>query len=313
VHPDDRPLRDAAIKRAIETKGGYEIEYRILLPDGTLRWISGRARCGSKDNGGSTRLLGVSMDVTERKRAEKEAMQQRDELFHLSRVASLGQLSGSLAHELNQPLGIILANAQAAQHMLAGDAPDIPELREILADIVGEDIRAGEVITRLRALLKRGETRLLPLAPNKVIEDVLHLLRSDLVARGVTVQTRLAAGLPEVPGDEVQLQQVLLNIVTNGCDAVAENLQKDRILRISTHMRSGSVRLSIEDQGRGLPGDDVGQIFRPFFTTKTHGLGIGLPICRSIIAAHEGRLWAEPNEGRGTTLHVELRTIEPAA
>ncbi len=143
VHPDDQPLRDSAIKRAIETRGSYEIEYRILLPDGTVRWISGRAHCISDGDGRSTRLLGVSMDITERKRAEKEAMEQRDELFHLSRVASLGQLSGSLAHELNQPLGIILTNAQAAQHMLAGDAPDIAELRDILADIVGENIRAG--------------------------------------------------------------------------------------------------------------------------------------------------------------------------
>jgi PAS domain S-box-containing protein len=312
VYPDDQPLRDSAIKRAIETKGSYEIEYRILLRDGTVRWISGRARCINNGDGGSTRLLGVSMDITERRRGEKEAMEQRDELFHLSRVASLGQLSGSLAHELNQPLGIILSNAQAAQHMLAGDAPDIPELREILADIVGENLRAGEVITRLRALLKRGETRLLPLALNKVIEDVLRLLRSDLVARGVNVQTTLAGGLPDVPGDEVQLQQVLLNIITNACDAMAENPSKDRILRISTGAESGAVCISIEDQGRGLPNGDSSQIFQPFFSTKTHGLGIGLSICRSIIAAHHGRLWAEPNAGCGITVHVELQIIGPA-
>src|SRR5438046_9640598 len=124
VHPDDRQSRDSAIKRAIETKGGYEIEYRILLPDGTVRWISGRARCMSDGDGRSTRLLGVSMDVTERKQAEKEAMEQRDELFHISRVATLGQLSGSLDRELNQTLGIILRYALASQHMLAGDAPD---------------------------------------------------------------------------------------------------------------------------------------------------------------------------------------------
>src|SRR5438067_2777003 len=313
VHPDDRPLRDSAIKRAIETKDGYEIEYRILLPDGTVRWISGRARCMSDGDGRSTRLLGVSMDVTERKQAEKEAMEQRDELFHLSRVATLGQLSGSLAHELNQPLGIILSNAQAAQHMLAGDNPDLPELREILADIVGENLRAGEVITRLRALLKRGETRLLPLALNAVIEDVLHLLRSDLVARGVTAESKLAERLPDLAGDKVQLQQVVLNIITNACDAMAENLQKDRILRISTNLQSDSVRVSIEDQGRGAPGGDVSRIFQPFFTTKSHGLGIGLSICRSIIAAHQGRIWAESNGTRGTTLHLQLQVIAPAA
>src|SRR5437764_4323 len=200
-------------------------------------------------------------------------------------------------------------NAQAAQHMLAGDAPDIPELREILADIVGEDLRAGEVITRLRALLKRGETRLLPLALNKVIEDVLHLLRSDLAARGVTAESKLAEQLPDVPGDEVQLQQVLINIVGNACDAMAENPPGDRRLRISTSAESGAVCVSIEDQGRGLPNGDSSQIFEPFFTTKSHGLGIGLSICRSIIAAHHGRLWAETNKGRGVTLRMELRDI----
>src|SRR5438477_2116238 len=313
VHPDDQPLRDSAIKRAIETKGNYEIEYRILLPDGTVRWISGRAHCISDGDRRSTRLLGVSMDVTERKQAEKEAMEQRDELFHLSRVATLGQLSSSLAHELNQPLGIILSNAQAAQHMLAADNPDIPELREILVDIVGEDLRAGEVITRLRSLLKRGETRLLPLALNEVIEDVLHLLRSDLAARGVTAESKLAERLPDVPGDEVQLQQVLINIVGNACDAMAENPPGDRRLRISTSAESGAVFVSIEDQGRGLPNGDSSQIFEPFFTTKSHGLGIGLAICRSIIAAHHGRLWAEPNKGRGVTLRIELPVIAPAA
>ena len=254
MHPDDQPLRDSAIKRAIETRGSYEIEYRILLPDGTVRWISGRAHCISDGDGRSTRLLGVSMDITERKRVEKEVTEQRDELFHLSRVTSLGQLSGSLTHELTQPLGIILSNAQAAQRMLAVDAPDIPELREILTDIVGENLRVGEVITRLRALLKRGETRLLPLALNEVLEDVLHLLRRDLVARGVTVQFTLLGGLPDVAGDQVQLQQVLLNIITNACDAMAENAPKDRILRISTSLQSDAVRVSIADQGRGVVG-----------------------------------------------------------
>ena len=312
VHPDDQPLRDSAIKRAIETRGSYEIEYRIRLPDGTVRWISGRAHCISDGNGRSTRLLGVSMDITERKRAEKEAMEQRDELFHLARVASLGQLSASLAHEITQPLSIILTNTQVAQRMLAGDTPDIAELRDILADIVGENIRAVEVITRLRALLKRGETRLLPLALNEVIEDVLRLLRSDLAARGVTVQTTLADGLPDVPGDVVQLQQVLLNIVTNACDAMAENPQKDRILKISTSAQPGKVRVSMQDQGRGLGESDASQIFQPFFTTKSHGLGIGLSISQSIIAAHHGRLWAEPNEGCGVTLHMELEAIAPA-
>jgi C4-dicarboxylate-specific signal transduction histidine kinase len=165
----------------------------------------------------------------------------------------------------------------------------------------------------LRALLKRGETRLLPLALNKVIEDVLHLLRSDLAARGVTAKSKLAERLPDVPGDEVQLQQVLINIVGNACDAMAENPPGDRRLKISTSAESGAVCVSIEDQGRGLSTGDSSQIFEPFFTTKSEGLGIGLSICRSIIAAHHGQLWAEPNKGRGVTLRIELPVIAPAA
>jgi C4-dicarboxylate-specific signal transduction histidine kinase len=313
VHSEDRESVRDAITRSLTPGGEYGADYRVILPDGAIRWIAARGKVEFDSKTTPQRMSGVSIDNTEPRRAEKEAMEQRDELFHLSRVASLGQLSGSLAHELNQPLGIMLSNAQAAQHMLAGDAPDIPELREILADIVGENLRAGEVITRLRALLKRGETRLLPLALNEVIEDVLRLLRSDLVARGVTVRTTLADGLPDVPGDEVQLQQVLLNIITNACDAMAENPPKDRTLRISTNLQAGKVCVSVEDQGRGLPGADVSQIFQPFFTTKTHGLGIGLSICRSIIAVHHGRIWAEANEGRGTTLHIELQIVAPSA
>jgi two-component system sensor kinase FixL len=256
-------------------------------------------------------VLASIIDITERRQAEREALEQRDELFHLARVSSLGQLSGSLAHELNQPLGIILSNAQAAQRMLDQEPPDLAELREILADIVGEDRRAGEVITRLRSLLKRGQTRLIPLALNEVIEDVLRLLRSDIVARGVTIQTALVGGLPQVPGDPVQLQQVLLNLIINGCDAMAENAPLDRILKISTSLQEDKVWVSVEDQGCGLPDGDASRIFQPFVTTKSHGLGIGLSICRSIIAAHHGRLWAEPNAGSGTTFHLELQIAQP--
>lgn len=251
-------------------------------------------------------VLASIVDITELRLAERERMEERDELFHLSRVTSLGQLSGSLAHELNQPLGIILSNAQAAQRMLAQQSPDLAELRDILDDIIGEDRRAGEVITRLRALLKRGETRLLPLALNEVIEDVLRLLRSDLVARGVTVQTALADRLANILGDRVQLQQVLLNIIINACDAMAENTPQERIIRISTSLRDGKVCVSVTDRGCGLPDGDASRIFQPFVTSKSHGLGIGLSICRSIIAGHQGHIRAESNAGRGTTFHIEF-------
>lgn len=257
-------------------------------------------------------VLASVIDISERRRAEQEATEQRNELFHLSRVTSLGQLSGSLAHELNQPLGIILSNAQAAQRMLMEQEPDLEELRAILSDIVEEDRRAGSVITRLRALLKRGETQLLPVSAKEVVEDVVQLLRSDFVSRGVTVQTVFTEGLPKVAGDQVQLQQVLLNLIINGCDAMAECPPQARKLRISTGLEGDKVRVSVEDQGSGVPERDLSRIFQPFFTTKPQGMGIGLAICRTIMVAHHGRLWAEPNEGRGTTFHLELQAIDPA-
>lgn len=291
----------------------WQGEFQNRKKNGEVYWERASISPLLDDNGKITHYVGVKDDITEQRRLEKEAVEQRDELFHLSRVASLGQLSGSLAHELNQPLGIILSNAQAAQRMLAMENPDIPELREILADIVAEDRRAGEVILRLRALLKRGETKLLPLALHDVVGNVLSLLRSDLIARGVTIQTVLEEELPTVPGDEVQLQQVLINLITNACDAMEENAPAQRILRISTSSQASGVRLSVEDFGCGLPDGDSNRVFQPFVTTKSHGMGIGLSICRSVMAAHHGRLWAEPNPGRGTTFHMELQVVEPVA
>ncbi len=258
-------------------------------------------------------VLASVIDITERLRAEKEVTEQRAELMHLSRVSSLGQLSGSLAHELNQPLAIILSNAEAAQQMLEAESPDIPELKEILKDIISEDLRAGEVIKSLRALLKRGETLLLPVSLNDATADVLRMLRSDLIGRGVTVHTDFAEPLPQVLGDYVQLQQVLMNLISNACDALLGNERSDRRLYISTQSFGNKVSLTVRDQGCGLPEGGVEQIFQPFFTTKRQGLGIGLAICRSIIASHHGRLWAESLPGQGTLLHMELPVAETRA
>ena len=245
------------------------------------------------------------MDITARKKAEDELAQQRNELSHLSRVTTMSELSSSLAHELNQPLAIILTNAQAAQRLLAQDPPDVAETRDILADIVSEDERAGEVIRRLRALLKPGQTQRLPLSVNEIIEDVLRIARSDLIGRGVTVHTALAESLPQVLGDRVQLQQVLLNLILNASDAVAGNPPAQRRLTITTAHREGSVRISVSDNGCGLPAEPE-RIFQPFYTTKKEGLGLGLAICRSIVTAHQGRLWAEPHPERGAVLQLEL-------
>lgn len=266
--------------------------------------------------GEETLVLTAIVDITARKKAEDELAQQRNELSHLSRVTTMSELSSSLAHELNQPLAIILTNAQAAQRLLAQEPPDVAETRDILADIVTEDERAGEVIRRLRALLKPGQTQRLPLSVNEIIEDVLRIARSDLIGRSVTVHTTLADSPPQVLGDRVQLQQVLLNLILNASDAMAANPPAQRRLTIATAHRDGLVRISVSDNGCGLPAE-AERIFQPFYTTKKEGLGLGLAICRSIATAHQGRLWAEARGAAdrppgsavatgGTTLHLEL-------
>ena len=250
-------------------------------------------------------LVGIGIDIAHRKAMELEATRQRAELAHLSRVASLSELSGSLAHELNQPLGIILTNAQAAQRLLSREPLDLAEVRDILADIVSEDRRAGEVIHRLRALLKGGEPKREPLTLNDLVEEVVALMRSDLIGRGVTLNLQLAAGLPLICGDRIPLEQVLMNLVSNGCDAMGAYPAAERQLTISTQKDEAGVKVSVRDAGCGLPPEPA-RMFESFFTTKPQGLGMGLAICRTIITTHGGKIWAEPNSDRGATFHVVL-------
>jgi two-component system, LuxR family, sensor kinase FixL len=222
----------------------------------------------------------------------------------------LGELSGSMAHELNQPLTAILSNAQAAQRFLADDQPDLSELRDILADIVAQDKRAGEVIRRLRLLLKKGEVQQQPLSVNEVVLEVLRLVRSDLVNQNFTACTELAPGLPHVRGDSVQLQQVLLNLVMNACEAMVGAATDARQLTIRTdRSEDGCVRVSVVDCGPGIAPEKLEQIFESFYTTKAQGMGLGLAVCRSIITAHNGKLWAANNPGRGAAFHFTLPAI----
>jgi two-component system sensor kinase FixL len=251
-------------------------------------------------------VLAAVIDITQRQKAELDAERQRNELAHLSRVTMLGELSGSLAHELNQPLTSILSNAQAAQRFLA-QGGNLDEVHEILKDIVKEDKQAGEIIRRLRLLLKKGEVHHEPLDIAETVRDVLRLVRSDLVNQGVTVTTEMARNLPAVGGDRVQLQQVLLNLVVNGCDAMADTPAVDRELVVRAERADGGgVQVSVSDNGSGIPDGQVERIFDPFFTTKAHGMGLGLAVCRTIITAHGGRLWAVSNNGQGATVHFSV-------
>jgi C4-dicarboxylate-specific signal transduction histidine kinase len=245
------------------------------------------------------------MDITRQKQAGAEAQQLRNELAHLSRVAALNALSGSLAHELVQPLTSILSNAQAGQRFMSQDPPDLVELPAILADIVGEDRRAGEIIKRLRTMVRRGEVTLQPVSVNESLEELLRLTRSDLMARGVSVSNLTACDLPPAMTDRVQLQQVLLNLIVNACDAMESNAPEDRKLTLTTSIAQNEMRIGVLDCGVGLP-DEVENLFQPFHTTKVDGLGMGLSICRTLVTSHGGSLWAERRAERGAAFYVAL-------
>ena len=248
-------------------------------------------------------LFAVALD--ERIRLEHES---RAQLTHLSRVATLGELSGGIAHELNQPLTAILSNAQAARHFLGDKPSDRAMLAEILEDIITADQRAGHVIERLRAMFRRGETQFEPLDLNALVREVSTLTRGDLATRGVELTLRLADGLPPVQGDRVQLEQVLLNLVINAAESMALCEQKDRLVTVHTLATASKVHLNVVDRG---PGFSVppGKLFEAFYTTKPKGLGLGLSISRTIIMAHNGRLWASTRKAGGASFLITLPAL----
>lgn len=310
IHSDDRATVERSVRSSLESRDDdFQQDFRIVLPDGDVRWVTSRGRIERDETGIVRGMLGASQDITQRRQAELEAARQRDEIAHLARVAMLGELSGALAHELNQPLSAILSNAQAAQRFLARDPPELDKVQEILGDIVKSDKRAGQVITRLRSLFKKEETRYSAVDVNEVVQDVLALVRSDLLGRRVSVSPDLGVGLPAVSGDRVQLQQVLLNLLVNGCDAMVE-AQPPRSLIVRTALAAGGrVALKVIDHGTGIPVEDLERIFEPFVSTKPHGMGLGLAVSRSIVKAHGGRLWATNNREGGATLAMELPTL----
>jgi len=312
-HPDDREQVRLALKEAVEEGRDYDVEFRIALADGSVRWVESRGHVEVDKHGKPRRLLEISVDITARKQAELEAARQRQDLAHFARVTTLGELSCSLAHELTHPLTAILSNAQAAQRFLARDDADLDEVREILNDIVTEDQRAGEVIHRLRLLLKKGgpQERYDDVDLNEVVRDVLKLMRNDLINQNVTVDTDLAQSLPAVIGDRIQLQQVLLNLALNACEAMADCTE--RRLLIASKLENGTVRVSVTDRGGGVSEGKREQVFERFFTTKKEGMGLGLSICRTIINAHQGEIWATNNSDRGATFHFSLPIVRSDA
>ena len=255
-------------------------------------------------------------DLRESADAKRLAMQQtmelRDTLAHTGRVSLLGQLSSALAHELSQPLSAILRNAEAAEIILQQAAPDIEELRAIVADILRDDQRAGGVINKLRSLLGKGELKLEPLDLSEVISDVLALLRSDATVRHVRLDTDIEPGIPKILGDRIHLQQVLLNLIVNAIDALAERDATDRSVRVLARMTDpATVEARVCDNGPGIPDDRLTRLFEPFYTTKATGMGMGLPVSKTIIEAHKGKLTAENRPNGGACFCFTLQTTLP--
>jgi PAS domain S-box-containing protein len=311
VHPDDRERVREFMRGPQGNAGGATAEFRVVLPSGETRWFGARGAMHEEPRGSAT-LMGATIDITERKRAEEETARQRVELEHLSRVATVSELSGALAHELNQPLAIIMSNAEAAQLMLERPSPDLDEVRAILRDIVDADERAGQVIRRLRGMLKRGAPQRQPLALNEIVQEVLQFVRADLVRRGVALDLHLAPALKDALVDRVPIEQVLINVINNACDAMAGNAAGDRALKIATYGDAANACVRVEDVGSGLPSNPE-QVFDAFYTTKAEGLGMGLAISRSIVTSHGGRLAAEPNHPRGAVFTICLPLAPEAA
>jgi C4-dicarboxylate-specific signal transduction histidine kinase len=310
LRPADRSLALERISVAMRTGDICVAEYLIAMPNGDSRWILSKAIPKRGQNGIADHLVGVVLDITERKEREKEVERQRQELAHLSRVSVVGALSGALAHELAQPLTAILSNAQAASRMLDRDSGvDLDEIRNILADIMIDDKRAGDVIHHLRSLLRKDQATRDIIDANELVNSVLALCHSDLVIKNVAVVKKLNSRNSALVGDSVQLRQVLLNLIVNACDAMANKPASERLLIVTTEQGSnGSVKFAITDSGSGISSAAIEELFRPFYTTKSLGMGLGLPICHWIISAHGGRLAGQNNTSGGATFTFELPT-----
>ena len=286
------------------------MEYRVLQADGTVRWIHGRGRCVVPGDGTGPKLFGVSMDVTARKQAEASAAQKRAELEHVARVATLGELTATLTHELRQPLTAILINAHVGVRLLDAPEPDLQKVRSTLADICEVTERADEVIGGLRAMLKRDSTAagLTNVDVNDVIRIVERIAHGDANLHKVTVHLDLSSDVRPVKGDSVQLQQVILNLMLNAFSAMSgTGLDGARRLIVRTmSIDASNVLVEVQDSGTGIAADKLESIFDPFITSKPEGLGMGLSICRSIIERHGGTISAANNPDRGATFSITL-------
>jgi two-component system, LuxR family, sensor kinase FixL len=309
VHPEDRNRIREIIDHAIHERKDFDSEYRLVLPDGIVRWMATRGSVHFDRNGKAARVLGISIDVTARKQAEIEAKQRRDELSHLSRVALIGEMSACIAHELNQPLAAIASNASAGQRFIDRGKIDPEEIRDLLADISADARRAGDVVRQVRGMIRKEQSPQQRINLNDIVLNVAHMVGPDALLHSCELKTSLDKKLPAVKGDPVQMQQVLVNLIVNAFDAMRDAPVSRRKVEISTEQNGdGTVRTSVRDFGVGISRETSERMFEQFFTTKTEGLGMGLAIVRSIAELHGGKIEAENVEGGGARFSFTLPT-----
>jgi signal transduction histidine kinase len=300
------------VHRASEDGQDFAHEYRLRMPDDRVKHIHVVARA-FRDELGEVDFVGAVMDVTTIRVAERELHKTRTDLAHVTRVTSLGELTASIAHEVNQPLGAVMFNAEAALSWLDGDPPNMNEAHAALERIIRDSTRAGEIIRRIRALAKKTDIRMAPLNLHEVLSETLTFVQHELINSGVALRVKHASALPVILADKVQLQQVILNLVINGIEAMQSITDRPRELVIRTEQDGArQVQVTVTDCGVGFSADSAARLFNTLFTTKPSGMGMGLSICRSIIELHGGRIWAVPNLPHGATLQFTL-PLHPGA
>jgi PAS domain S-box-containing protein len=329
THPEDREIVRRVLERASAASIDFDFEHRLLMPNGSVKYLRVVGR-PSKSEAGHLEFMGAVTDITERKLAEEALQKAQAELMHVTRVTTLGVLTASIAHEINQPLAAVVNNANAVLRWLSGDSPELGQAIEAIRRIIRDGNRAGDVISRMRSLFKKAPRTKERFDINEAIEEVVGLTQNEAQRNRLSIQTRLANDVPMISGDRVQLQQVILNLLVNAVEAMSGTRQSQREIFVSSQkvgdssgelteknaehrdpaeVESNQVLIAVRDSGPGLDPTTLEHLFDPFYTTKPQGLGMGLAISRSIIEAHRGRLWAVSNDGPGATFQITLPTV----
>ena len=308
THPEDRVFFQETLDQIARYRKAYDFEHRLLLPDGSVKYVQVVGHASINDESGNFEFVGAVTDITERRRAEEERERLRQvqaDLAHVTRMTTMGELTASLAHEIKQPISAALTDAKTCLRWLGHDVPDVPEARETASRLVKDVTRAADIIARVSSLFKKGALQRELVDVNELIREMIILLRSEANRYSIAIRTELAEDLPKVMADRVQLQQVFMNLMLNGIDAMKETTGGVE-LTIKSEAEDGRLLISVSDTGVGLPPEQGDMIFKAFFTTKDNGTGMGLPISRSIIESHGGRLWAAGTSGRGATFQFTL-------